>query len=65
MSPIRLDLGRDAKTGVVTVMNDGEEKLQLQISAPEWTQDAEGKDVYAESADLVYYPKMMAVDGKS
>ena len=65
VSPIRLDLGRDAKTGVVTVMNDGEEKLQLQISAPEWTQDAEGKDVYAESADLVYYPKMMAVDGKS
>lgn len=65
MSPIRLDFGRDAKTGIITVMNDAEEELRLQLTAHEWTQDAEGRDVYAESGDLVYYPKMMVVDGKS
>lgn len=64
VSPIRLDLGRDAKTGVITVMNDADGKLQLQLTASEWTQDAEGKDLYAESGDLVYYPKIMSVGGK-
>ncbi|MGE5188862.1 MAG: molecular chaperone [Gemmatimonadota bacterium] len=64
MSPIRLDLGREAKTGVVTVTNDSEEKLRLEVTAREWTQDADGKDVYADSADLVYYPKMMVLGAK-
>ncbi len=64
VSPIRLDLGREAKTGVITVMNDADEKLQVQMAAHEWTQDAEGKDVYAESGDLVFYPKIMVLEAK-
>lgn len=57
--PIRLDLGRQAKSGVVTVINDAKERLQLQMKAYEWTQDAEGKDRYTETGDLIYFPKMM------
>src|SRR5512145_3038365 len=64
VSPIRLDLGREAKTGVITVINGAEEKLQFQMTAHEWVQDDEGKDVYAESADLVYYPKIMVIEPK-
>lgn len=64
VSPIRLDLGRAAKTGVITVRNEADEPLRLQMTAHEWTQDAEGKDVYAESGDLVYYPKIMLLGGK-
>lgn len=64
VSPIRLDLGREAKTGVLKVMNDAEERLQLQVAAYEWTQDTEGKDRYEESGDLVYYPKIMTLGGK-
>ncbi len=59
VSPIRLDLGRAAKTGVITVRNEADEPLRLQVNAHEWTQDAEGKDAYAESGDLVYYPKIL------
>lgn len=61
VSPIRLDLGSKAKTGIIKVMNDAEDPLRLQISASEWTQDADGKDVYAESGDLVFYPKIMVL----
>lgn len=64
VSPIRLDLGRDAKTGAITVVNEAEEKLQVQMSAHEWTQDAEGKDVYTESGDLVYFPRIAVIEGK-
>lgn len=59
VAPIRLDLGRDAKTGVITVTNELPEKLEVQLKAMEWTQDAEGKDAYAESGDLVFFPKLM------
>lgn len=64
VAPIRLDLGREAKTGVVTVINDADEKLQVQMTASEWTQDGEGKDRYAESGDLVFFPKIMVLGGR-
>lgn len=59
VSPIRLELGRDAKSGVVTVYNEADEPLQVQMRAFEWTQDAEGKDQYAETEDLLFFPRIM------
>lgn len=64
VSPIRLDLGRDAKSGVITVLNESEETLQVQMKAVEWTQDAEGKDRYAETGDLLFFPKIMTLGKK-
>jgi fimbrial chaperone protein len=64
VSPIRLDLGREAKSGVITVFNETDDHLQVQMTAMEWTQDAEGKDQYAESADLLFFPRVMIFDKK-
>ena len=52
----------NAKSGVITVINEGTAKMSLQISASEWTQDGKGKDVYTETADIVFYPKIMALE---
>ncbi|MGD9000154.1 MAG: fimbria/pilus periplasmic chaperone [Granulosicoccaceae bacterium] len=62
VSPIRLDLGRSARTGSVTVKNNGEQPIQLQLNLTEWTQDEEGKDRYDDSADLIYFPKVMVLE---
>lgn len=59
VTPIRIDLSRQAKSGVITVISDSKERLQLQMKAFEWTQDAEGKDRYTETEDLIFFPKMM------
>jgi len=64
VSPIRLDLGRDAKSGVVTIFNDTDDRLQVQMAAMEWTQDADGKDRYAESGDILFFPRLMIFDKK-
>jgi fimbrial chaperone protein len=64
VSPIRLDLGRDAKSGVVTVINESDDRLQVQMTAMEWTQDAEGKDQYAVSDDILFFPRLMIFDKK-
>lgn len=65
VTPIRLDLGRDARTGAVTVTNDSPDApLNLQVRVLEWTQDAEGKDRYAESKDLTYFPRILTLPPK-
>jgi fimbrial chaperone protein len=62
VSPIILDLGKTNKSGTITVNNAGTEKINLQIQAMEWKQDAEGKDLYSETNDIIYFPKIVAVD---
>lgn len=62
--PIRLDLGREAKSGVITVINEGEERLQVQMKAMEWSQDAEGKDQYTETEEIIFFPKIMVIEKK-
>ena len=64
VSPIRLDLGRDAKSGAVTVANDADERLQVQMKAFEWTQDAEGKDRYEETGEILFFPRLMILEPK-
>jgi fimbrial chaperone protein len=62
VSPIMLDLGKTNKSGTITVSNAGTEKINLQIQAMEWKQDAEGKDQYSGTNDIIYFPKIVAVD---
>jgi fimbrial chaperone protein len=63
ISPIRLDLDRRNKTDSITVSNDEpEKKIEMQAKLVEWTQDAKGNDVYVESNDLVYFPRIFAID---
>lgn len=62
VDPIRLELGAAARSGVITVRNEGKEKLGFQLQASEWSQDALGKDQYSETRDLIFFPKIMSVD---
>jgi fimbrial chaperone protein len=62
VKPIRIDLDKNAKSGIVTIINEGTEKLNVQMKAMEWTQDAEGKDVYIDTEDLIFFPKLMTID---
>lgn len=64
VSPIRLDLDRNTRSGSVTVSNDDEAPLLLQIKVYAWTQDAEGKDQYEESSELTYSPRLMTLQPK-
>lgn len=63
VNPIRLELGPAVRSGVFSVRNDGTERLSFQIDAMEWTQDAAGADQYTETRDLIFFPKILAVEG--
>jgi fimbrial chaperone protein len=62
--PIRLDFDRNVKTGVVTVKNLSSEKLNIQMNLSEWTQDAEGKDQYRDTQELIFLPKIATIEPK-
>jgi fimbrial chaperone protein len=64
VAPIRIDLGRDARSGAVTVFNESDDRLQLQMKASEWIQDAEGKDRYEVTGDILFFPRIMIFDKK-
>ncbi len=61
VTPIRMDFDKDVKTGVVTVSAEGPDRLNLQMRAYEWTEDDQGKDVYTETQDLIFFPKIMTL----
>lgn len=61
VAPIRLDLDRTTRSGVITVSNEGAEPLSFQIRALEWTQDAQGQDRYEPTNDLVYFPQQLQI----
>lgn len=62
VNPIRLELGSSVRSGAILVRNEGKEKLAFQLQAMAWTQDAEGKDQYAETSDLVFFPRILTVE---
>ena len=62
VSPIRVDLGAAVRSGAIVVRNDDLRKLSFQMQAMEWTQDSDGKDVYTETQDLVFHPKILTVE---
>ena len=62
VKPIRLDVVHSAKSTSVSVVNDGAEKISFQLQAMDWTQDKDGKDQYADSRDLIFFPKLFAVE---
>lgn len=64
VAPIRLDLDRINKSGSITISNDGEEKLNVQLKAYEWAQDGQGKDRYSETSDIIFLPKIATIDKK-
>ncbi|HOI16326.1 MAG TPA: fimbria/pilus periplasmic chaperone [Geobacteraceae bacterium] len=59
--PIRLTLERGARIGTLTVQNDGDTPMNFQVKAMEWSQDAEGKDLYAETKELIFFPKLLMI----
>lgn len=63
VTPIRVELKAGAMSETITVTNHSKDKLRVGVRLMEWTQDAEGKDVYKDSSDLVYFPRQMELEG--
>ncbi len=61
VTPLRLDFDQSTKSGAITINNDAESALKVQLGLYEWTQDETGKDIYRESEDLLYFPRLATI----
>jgi len=61
ITPTSLELSGGVKSGVFSVVNSDAEALNCQIAVKEWSQDPDGKDLYADAKDIVVFPKIMTV----
>ena len=60
--PMSILLDSEPRRGALTIMNDGEEKVTVQLQLVKWTQDAQGRDLYEPSKDLVFYPQILSIE---
>ncbi len=60
--PVKLSLDSRTKTAVLKVINEGEDKLTIQVEAVSWKQDKDGKDIYEPTKDIVFFPKIFTID---
>jgi fimbrial chaperone protein len=61
ISPLRVTLSREVKSTQIEIRNDDTRPLRVQMQAMAWSQDDGGKDQYAESDGLLFFPKSMEI----
>lgn len=62
VSPIRAELKGGSLSETITVTNDSANRLRVTAKLMLWTQDEQGKDVYTDSSDLVYFPRQLEIE---
>jgi len=59
--PVKLYLDAKSKTTVLKLINEGDEKMTVQLNVKEWNQNETGNDVYKETKDIVFFPEIADV----
>jgi fimbrial chaperone protein len=62
VSPIRVTFQPNESSALMTVRNEGDEKLRLQISVMAWDQSKEGEMVLKPTDDIIFYPTLLTVE---
>ncbi len=65
VSPVRAELRAGALNETITITNRGGNRMRVGVKVMEWTQDAQGQDVYTETSDLVYFPRQLELEPDS
>ncbi len=59
--PIRLFLGPQIKNDSVRLINNASEPLNLQMNATVWSQNEQGEDVYENTSDIIFFPRVLSI----
>lgn len=59
VSPMFLEFERGARSAEIQVQNLDQQPVRFQILGMDWSQDESGKNVYAESKSLIWFPRAL------
>lgn len=63
VNPVRVFFESAQRTGALSIKNNSEQKLALQLSVLLWRQDEAGQDVYQPTEELIVFPKILNIEG--
>lgn len=61
LNPIRIFFDGSKKTDIITIKNESENPIALQLNAVAWTQD-EVDNVYSATEDILFFPKLIEIN---
>ena len=60
--PVRLFVDVKSKTAVLRIVNQGDNRVTVQLDAKSWQQDETGQDIYEETGDIIFFPKITTLE---
>ena len=61
VTPLRFSFSGAKGSDILQIRNESDGNLQVQINAYEWKQDAEGKDIYSNTKDVIFFPRIVSL----
>lgn len=59
VSPMLVEFGRGVRSAEITVRNLDQQPIRFQVQGADWSQDESGKNVYADSNTLIWFPRAL------
>jgi len=59
VSPMILELERGVRSAEIQVRNLDQQPIRFQVRGADWSQDESGKNVYADSQSLIWFPRAL------
>lgn len=61
VTPLRFLFSGSKGSDILQIRNESDGNLQVQIKAYDWKQDSQGKDVYSETNDIIFFPRIVTL----
>jgi len=65
VSPTKLKLFPKQKFTVLNITNSSDKPVNVQVSVQTWSQDETGQPILQDTSDLIVFPKLLKVEGKT
>ncbi len=62
IQPIRIFFEGGKKTDIITIKNEDQKIIALQINSVAWTQDEKGDNIYLPTEDILFFPKLLEIN---
>lgn len=62
VSPIRVTFSPQEPTALMTVRNEGDQRLRLQVTVMAWDQNKQGEMVLKPTDDIIFYPNLLTLE---
>ncbi len=59
--PASIVLDSEPRRATLALANTGEEKVTVQLQMMSWAQDANGRDIYSPTKELVFFPQILTI----